>query len=237
MNIIVTGASRGIGYETVKSFARKPGNRVLAISRNKERLTILRQECLEEFPQSTIQIIPFDLENFDGIGEDLAAMIQEHMGSLDILINNAGFLVKKPAVSIDLQEAESMLKINLLAPLALIRSLMPLLRKSPNPHVVNIGSMAGVQGGKKFPGLSLYSASKAAVHVLTECLAEEYREDGICFNALALGSVQTEMLAEAFPGLEARLQASDMASYIHDFALNGHRYYNGKILPVTISTP
>jgi NAD(P)-dependent dehydrogenase (short-subunit alcohol dehydrogenase family) len=97
--------------------------------------------------------------------------------------------------------------------------------------------MAGVQGGKKFPGLSIYSASKAAIHVLTECLAEEYREEGISFNALALGSVQTEMLAEAFPGLKAPLKPSEMAKYIYEFALSGHRYYNGQILPVTVSTP
>ncbi len=237
MNIIVTGASRGIGYQTALAFAMEPGNKVIVISRNEEKLKLLRQECLDAYPGAKLHIIPFDLENLAGIETELTEMIREHIDSLDILINNAGFLVNSPAESINLQESERMLKINLLAPLALIRSLMPLLENSTRAHVVNIGSMAGVQGGKKFPGLSLYSASKAGVHALTECLAEEYRERGICFNALALGAVQTEMLAEAFPGLEAPLQASEMANYIHDFALKGNRYYNGKILPVTLSTP
>ena len=237
MNIIVTGASRGIGYETARTFAIEPGNNVIVISRNDKNLKLLRQECLEEFPEAKLYIIPFDLENLDGIETELAKMIMEQIDSLDILINNAGFLVKSPADKIDFQESERMLKINLLAPLALVRSLKPLLEKSRHAHVLNIGSMAGVQGGEKFPGLSLYSASKAGLHALTECLAEEYRERGICFNALALGAVQTEMLAEAFPGLKAPLKASEMANYIHDFALKGHRYYNGKILPVTTSTP
>jgi len=237
MNIIVTGASRGIGYETARSFALEPGNKVIVISRNEEKLKMLRQECLDTFPEADMQIIPFDLENLEGIETELAEMIREHMTSLDILINNAGFLVKGPANSIGFQDAERSLKVNLLAPLALIRSLMPLLEKSKQAHVLNIGSMAGVQGGKKFPGLSIYSASKAGVHALTECLAEEYREKGICFNALALGAVQTEMLAEAFPGLEAPLKASEMAAYVYDFALKGHRYFNGKVLPVTSSTP
>ncbi len=237
MNIIVTGASRGIGYETAKSFAVETGNTVIAISRNEGKLNLLKQECLKSYSDADIRIIPFDLENLAGIGTELLDSLQMNINSLDILINNAGFLVNSPASSIKFDDADRMLKVNLLAPLALIRSLMPLLEKASKPHVLNIGSMAGVQGVKKFPGLSVYSASKAAIHVLTECLAEEYKESGISFNALALGSVQTEMLAEAFPGLKASVEASDMARYVYDFARQGHQFYNGKILPVSVFTP
>ena len=104
-------------------------------------------------------------------------------------------------------------------------------------HIVNISSIGGVQGSSKFSGLSLYSASKGAISILTECLAEELKESKISVNALALGAVQTEMLAEAFPGYKAPLSATEMAKYIYDFALTGNKYYNGKILPVSISTP
>ncbi len=97
--------------------------------------------------------------------------------------------------------------------------------------------MGGVQGSEKFQGLSLYSASKAALAVFTECLAEELKTHNVKANALALGAVQTEMLSHAFPTYKAPLQASEMADYIADFALNGHQYYNGKILPVSLSTP
>ncbi|HEX3009880.1 MAG TPA: hypothetical protein VHO90_19920, partial [Bacteroidales bacterium] len=72
---------------------------------------------------------------------------------------------------------------------------------------------------------------------LTECLAEEYKSDGVCFNALALGSVQTDMLEEAFPGASAPLKPEEAASFISNFALTGNKYFNGKVLPVSISTP
>lgn len=97
--------------------------------------------------------------------------------------------------------------------------------------------MGGVQGSMKFPGLSAYSSSKAAVITLTELLAEEYKETGPSFNVLALGAVQTEMLEEAFPGYKAPLSAEDMAEYIMDFSLTGNKYYNGKLLQVSNSTP
>lgn len=97
--------------------------------------------------------------------------------------------------------------------------------------------MGGVQGSVKFPGLAAYSSSKAAVINLTELLAEEYKDSGISFNVLALGAVQTEMLEEAFPGYKASISAVEMANYIFDFSLNGQKYYNGKLLQVSNSTP
>jgi NAD(P)-dependent dehydrogenase (short-subunit alcohol dehydrogenase family) len=97
--------------------------------------------------------------------------------------------------------------------------------------------MGGVQGSVKFPGLSAYSSSKGAIITLTELLAEEYKETGPSFNVLALGSVQTEMLEEAFPGFKAPLSATEMAQYIMDFSLTGNKFYNGKILQVSSTTP
>ena len=97
--------------------------------------------------------------------------------------------------------------------------------------------MGGYQGSSKFPGLSLYSASKGALSILSECMAEELGEKGIKVNCLALGAAQTEMLEKAFPGYQAPLSANEMAEFISDFAINGHRYFNGKILPISVSTP
>jgi NAD(P)-dependent dehydrogenase (short-subunit alcohol dehydrogenase family) len=104
-------------------------------------------------------------------------------------------------------------------------------------HVLNITSMGGVQGTVKFPGLSAYSSSKGALSILTELLAEEFKEKGPAFNALALGAVQTEMLAEAFPGYEAPVSAQQMGDYILNFALTAHQFYNGKVLPISSTTP
>ena len=97
--------------------------------------------------------------------------------------------------------------------------------------------MGGVQGSAKFPGLAAYSSSKGALITLTELLAEEFKQTGPSFNVLALGAVQTEMLEEAFPGYKAPLTATQMASYIIDFSLTGHTFYNGKVLEVSSSTP
>jgi len=104
-------------------------------------------------------------------------------------------------------------------------------------HVVSISSMGGIQGSVKFPGLAAYSSSKGALITLSELLAEEYREQGVAFNVLALGSVQTEMLAEAFPGYQAPISAKEMADYIFNFALTGNTYFNGRVLQVSSTTP
>jgi NAD(P)-dependent dehydrogenase (short-subunit alcohol dehydrogenase family) len=97
--------------------------------------------------------------------------------------------------------------------------------------------MGGFQGSRKYAGLSYYSASKAALACLTECLSEEFRDSGIVFNCLALGSVQTEMLEEAFPGYKAQLQPEEMAEFIGHFALTAHKHMQGKIIPVSITNP
>ncbi len=233
----MTGASRGIGYHVARNFACGKESTVLALSRNEEGLKALEQECLVTCPGSNIIILPYDLENLEGIGSELPGLVGRHFGSVDILVNNAGLLIKKPVMEMDPADAVRMMTVNFLVPMLLVRSLMPLLEKASHAHVVSIGSMAGVQGARKFPGLSAYSASKAAVHVLTECLAAEFGNGTIRFNTLALGSVRTEMLAEAFPGLEAPLEPSEMAGFIVDFARDGWKYFNGKTLPVAVSTP
>lgn len=97
--------------------------------------------------------------------------------------------------------------------------------------------MGGIQGSMKFPGLAAYSSAKGAVITLSELLAEEYKNDGIAFNVLAIGAVQTEMLEEAFPGYKAPLSPNEMADYMFDFALTGNKFYNGKVLQVSSSTP
>lgn len=224
-NIIITGTSRGIGFELVKLFA-KAGHKVLALSRNSKPVSNLKLE--------NVNTLPFDISDASDI-INLSTYLQAQMTHVDVLINNAGYLVNKPFSEITDEEFKQCYDVNVLGPASLIRTVLPFMKK--DGHVVNISSMGGVQGSVKFPGLSAYSSSKGAILTLTELLAEEYKESGPSFNALALGSVQTEMLEEAFPGLKAALKPNEMASYIMDFALNGNKYFNGKILQVSNSTP
>jgi len=97
--------------------------------------------------------------------------------------------------------------------------------------------MGGFQGSVKFPGLALYSASKGALSTLTEVLAAELSARKIAVNCLAIGSVQTPMLQEAFPGYKAPVTPESMAQLISWFALNANNWLNGKVIPVSLSTP
>ncbi len=222
-NIIITGTSRGIGYELALKFAQS-GHQVLAVSRN-------IPQALMENPNITCLSVDLSLEpEIQKIGDVLS-----QWKKVDAIIHNAGALVLKPFSETSLEDFQRIYSVNVFAVASLTKMALPYLVKGS--HVVTISSMGGIQGSMKFAGLSAYSSSKGAVITLSELLAEEYREHGISFNVLALGSVQTEMLSEAFPGYIAPLSADEMANYICDFTLNGNRFFNGKVLQVSLSTP
>ena len=227
MNIIITGASRGIGFETAQLFL-KNNHQVFCLTRN--------TDSLESLNNKSLHVISTDLTSTESI-DKAVAFIKSKTTSIDILIHNAGSIVNKPFDKIDYQELEIVYRVNVFAPYYLTQQLLHLMGRHSKTHVVNISSMGGFQGSSKFPGLTAYSSSKAAICGLTECLAEELKEKNISVNCLALGAVQTEMLAEAFPGYQAPLQPNEMAEYVYSFALNGHKYFNGKILPVSSTTP
>jgi short-subunit dehydrogenase len=235
MNILITGASRGIGFEVVRRFASHGNHTAIAISRNPKGLTALKEMCKSINPNFQFFPIEFDMSSARSYSKELTPMVKDSMPKIDILINNAGFLSNKPFTLLSDSDIDQMVQVNFTSAAKLIRDLLPMMN-TPS-HVVSIGSMGGFQGSSKFPGLSVYSASKAAIGCLTECLAEEHKNSGISFNCLALGAVNTEMLAEAFPGYKAPLSAAQMANFIVDFALNGNKFFNGKILPVSLTTP
>ncbi|MCH1436634.1 MAG: SDR family oxidoreductase [Flavobacteriales bacterium] len=232
-NVIVTGASRGIGFELVKQYVQA-GHDVIAISRNLSRLEDLKQECLVINASSKVHVISFDLVDGD-FQSDLLPFVSKYFDQVDILVNNAGALVLKPFAEISPEELERVYRVNVSSVFRLTQLMLP--KFSGDAHILNISSVGGVQGSVKFPGLTAYSSSKAALVGLTECLAEEFKETSMSFNCLALGAVQTEMLEDAFPGYEAPTSAKDMARYILDFSLTGPQFYNGKILTVSKSTP
>lgn len=222
--VVITGTSRGIGLEMVKLMAGR-GHRIFALSRD--------ISTVEELNQENVKTISCDITK----AEDLT-MVKEHLedlGKVDILINSAGAIVNKPFASTTVEDFKAVYDTNLFGVVGLTKIVLPFMDHTG--HVVNISSMGGVQGSVKFAGLAAYSSSKGALITLTELLAEEYKESGPAFNVLALGAVQTEMLEEAFPGYKAPLSAAEMAEYIVNFSLTGNKYYNGKMLQVSSSTP
>ena len=224
-NVVITGTSRGIGYELAKLFANQNHN-VLAISRN--------TEPLEALHHKNIKTLSVDLCKNDEILQ-VTEFVKNNWKQVDILINNAGKLVNKPFTELTSDDFLEVYKVNVFGVAELTKSLIPYLQKGS--HVVTISSMGGIQGSMKFPGLAAYSSAKGAVITLSELLAEEYKEQQIAFNVLALGAVQTEMLQEAFPGFQAPVSAEEMANYIYNFSLTGHQFYNGKVLQVSSTTP
>jgi short-subunit dehydrogenase len=224
-NVVITGTSRGIGFELAKMFANNE-HKVLAISRNTEPLSALNHK--------NISVISVDISKSTDL-EKVTDFIKNKWKQVDILINNAGKLINKPFTDLTPDDFLEVYKVNVFGVAELTKNLIPFLQKGS--HVVTISSMGGIQGSMKFPGLAAYSSAKGAVITLSELLAEEYKEQQIAFNVLALGAVQTEMLEEAFPDYKAPLSAEEMASYIYDFSLTGNKFYNGRVLQVSSTTP
>ena len=224
-NIVITGTSRGIGFELAKQFA-KNGHQVLALSRNTAPLSAVNHK--------NITVLSVDISNTEDLNK-VTDFIKSTWKKVDILINNAGKLINKPFTEISSEDFLEVYKVNVFGVAEITKLMIPFLQKGS--HVVTISSIGGIQGSIKFPGLAAYSSAKGAVITLSELLAEEYKEQQIAFNVLALGAVQTEMLEEAFPGYQAPLSASEMADYIYNFSLTGNKFYNGKVLQVSSSNP
>lgn len=233
--IVVTGASRGIGFDTALHLCRQ-GNRVIAVARTTAGLEALYKAASAEGNAANLVVIPADVSNPQHRIE-LAERIGKISPAIDALINNAGVLINKPFLEITREELHAVYDVNVFTPFAMIQVLFPLLKAADSAHVVNIGSVGGVNGTSKFPGLTAYSSSKGALGIMSEVLAEELKDTSIKVNCLALGSAQTEMLAQAFPGYKSPLSSSEMGEYVAWFVQNGSRFFNGKVLPVAVTTP
>jgi len=224
-NIVITGTSRGIGFELAKQFADN-GHQVLALSRNTAPLSAVNDK--------NITVVSVDISDAKDLNK-VTDFIKSTWKKVDVLINNAGKLINKPFTELSSEDFLEVYKVNVFGVAEITQLMIPYLQKGS--HVVTISSIGGIQGSLKFPGLAAYSSAKGAVITLSELLAEEYKEQQIAFNVLALGAVQTEMLEEAFPGYQAPLSAVEMADYIYNFSLTGNKFYNGKVLQVSSSNP
>lgn len=223
--VIITGTSRGIGFELAQQFANS-NFQVLALSRN--------QKPLDNLNLKNITTLSVDLCDQNDL-EKVATYLQKNWQDVDILIHNAGYLINKPFENLTKEDFLRVYDVNVFGVAELTKICIPYLIKGS--HVVTISSMGGIQGSLKFSGLAAYSSAKGAVITLSELLAEEYKTQEIAFNVLAIGAVQTEMLAEAFPDYQASLKASEMADYIYNFATTANKFYNGKVLQVSNTTP
>ena len=227
MVIVVTGCSKGIGFELIKLLSKD--NKVYCVSRNIDSVKELKEQISN--PEN-LSILKGDICSLDQ--STIEEWIQDE--AIDVLINNAGLLINKPFLEQTYNDYKSVLDVNLFGTINMTQLLVNKLNKAAG-QIINIGSIGGIQGSSKYPGLSVYSSSKAAISILTECMALELKEMNIKVNCLALGAVQTEMLNKAFPGYKANVSPLQMAKYIVDFISNGALLSNGLIIPVNLSNP
>lgn len=225
--IVNIGSSRGIGKSLIDILATDESVKIYALSRNEEKMRKLFSSY------KNVECRFFDLNANDIKGQ--LEYIFSKVDKIDVLINNAGYLVNKPFESLSRRDFELSYQVNVIGIMETIQTLLPKLKHGA--HIVNISSMGGFQGTVKFPGLAAYSTSKAALVCFTELFAEEFVDTNMKMNCLCLGAVQTEMLQEAFPGYEALISPEKMAEYIANFALTAHQWMNGRIIPVSLSTP
>lgn len=224
MNIVITGCSKGIGFELAKLLSLN--HKVYGISRDEKQLKKLKSAV--EIPEN----ICFYVGDVVKINQqDLNQWIPDE--GIDVLVNNAGYLVNKTFKDISHADFLKTMEVNLWGAINMSQLLIDKLTYSSG-QIINIGSIGGVNYSSKYSGLSLYSSSKGALTTLSECLAEELN---IKVNVLALGAVQTEMLSEAFPGYQADVSPKEMAEFILDFINNGSKIINGQIIKVTKSNP
>ena len=228
--MLVTGAGRGVGLATVGALLERPHVQVIAISRNTAALDDLaRTQFGKRLVVGALDLLA------PGAVDEVRALVGARR--LHGLIQNAGVLHNVAMGGHQRSALERLFATNVWLPLELAQALTNELKGDPPGHIVHIGSMGGFQDSAKFPGLIAYSASKAALACVAQCLAEEFKELGIRSNCLALGAVDTDMLRAAFPGFQAPISAKEMGSYVAEFVLTGHKYFNGKVLPVATTTP
>lgn len=233
-SVLVTGVGSGIGKEVCLNFLDK-GWAVFGVLRNAEQSKRLNKEGKKL--KGELTLINVDLDEIDFTTRIIDILSDLKIKSIDVLINVAGRLDIKELVDIDSKHIEEVMKTNFLAPVLLTKAMIPYLSKSNHGNVVNITSMSGYQGSVRFSGLSVYGASKAALSSWTESIAVELASVNVHANALAIGSVNTNMLQKAFPDYQATINPEEMAEYIHGFADLGYKFYNGKTLSVAITNP
>ena len=234
MDIIISGTSRGIGFATAKAALEHGRHRVIGISRSASEVEDLQDIAEKARNNATFHHFEADLGE-----ENYAPALKRQLDVMnfkpEILINNAGALIKKDFSDFNKSDFEYTFRMNFWSAFFLIQNVKPYM--PVGAHIVNISSMGGFQGSAKFNGLSMYAAAKAAIANLSESLAEEFKEDKISVNALCPGAVQTEMLENAFPGFKAPVTPDNMGRFIFNFAFESGKIMNGKVIPLSLSNP
>ncbi len=201
---VVTGASRGIGRAIARAYAQA-GARVAGCARGVQAGSFLEDLTIEQ--RGRCLFIACDVR----LAQDVARLreqVDAGLGTPDIVVNNAGMVVRQAAVTIAEETWNDVLASNLTGTFLVTRAFLPAMQAQRQGRIVNLSSIAGRTGTAM---LSAYCAAKHGVVGLTRALAEELRPHGIAVNAICPGSVDTEMLRQGMPGATPDMTADEVA--------------------------
>ena len=230
-NVLVTGASRGIGLAVAKAFL-DCGDRVFACARDVQTLDTLSEEYSQLHPFSCDLTDP---DQVDGLFEKIALFTD----SLDVVVNNAGISKVGLLQDMSVVEWDELMNTNLRAPFLILRKALPGMIRAQKGSIINLSSMWGTYGASCE---AAYSASKGGLSALTKALAREVAPSGIRVNAIAAGAIDTSMNAFLSPEEKTSLEESiglgrmgtpgEVADLVLYLASDKSSYLTGAVIPL-----
>ncbi|HDP1968649.1 TPA: SDR family oxidoreductase [Staphylococcus aureus] len=202
---VVTGAGSGIG-EAIATLLHEEGAKVVLAGRNKEKL----QNVANQLSQDKVKVVPTDVTNKEEVDE-LIKIAQQTFGSLDIVINSAGQMLSSKITDYQVDEWDSMIDVNIKGTLYTAQAALPTMLEQSSGHLINIASISGFEVTKIS---TIYSATKAAVHTITQGLEKELAKTGVKVTSISPGMVDTAITAAYNPSDRKKLDPQDIAEAV-----------------------
>ncbi|HFN8478836.1 TPA: SDR family oxidoreductase [Staphylococcus aureus] len=202
---VVTGAGSGIG-EAIATLLHEEGAKVVLAGRNKEKL----QNVANQLSQDSVKVVPTDVTNKEGVDE-LIKIAQQTFGGLDIVINSAGQMLSSKITDYQVDEWDSMIDVNIKGTLYTVQAALPTMLEQSSGHLINIASISGFEVTKSS---TIYSATKAAVHTITQGLEKELAKTGVKVTSISPGMVDTAITAAYNPSDRKKLDPQDIAEAV-----------------------
>ncbi|SUJ57165.1 Short-chain alcohol dehydrogenase [Staphylococcus aureus] len=213
---VVTGAGSGIG-EAIATLLHEEGVKVILAGRNKDKL----QNVANQLAQDSVKVVPTDVTKKEEVDE-LIKMAQQTFGGLDIVINSAGQMLSSKITDYQVDEWDSMIDVNIKGTLYTAQAALPTMLEQSSGHLINIASISGFEVTKSS---TIYSATKAAVHTITQGLEKELAKTGVKVTSISPGMVDTAITASYNPTDRKKLEPQDIAEAVL-YALTQPKHVN-----------
>lgn len=213
---VVTGAGSGIG-EAIATLLHEEGAKVVLAGRNKDKL----QNVANQLAQDSVKVVPTDVTNKEEVDE-LMKIAQQTFGGLDIVINSAGQMLSSKITDYQVDEWDSMIDVNIKGTLYTAQAALPTMLEQSSGHLINIASISGFEVTKSS---TIYSATKAAVHTITQGLEKELAKTGVKVTSISPGMIDTAITAAYNPSDRKKLDPQDIAEAVL-YALTQPKHVN-----------